>query len=133
MNGAAVTAIVIFAGAVSFVVFCNVTYILYGRLWFTAFLADAPVPLLTIVGMSLRKVRPRTVVDAYITAKKAGVPVTILDLERHCLEGRDVARMVDAMAEAKNGGRSLSLDDAATYDSSETTSEPAAAAAGNHG
>jgi uncharacterized protein YqfA (UPF0365 family) len=45
----------------------------YGQLWFQAFWSKAPVTFLELLGMSLRKVNARTIVQAKIMATQAGL------------------------------------------------------------
>ena len=45
----------------------------YGKLWLQAVMSNAHVSLFTLVGMSLRQVHARTIVEAKIMAMQAGV------------------------------------------------------------
>lgn len=70
-------------------------------LWFQAFVSGTPVPLLNIIGMSLRKIPPRIIVNARITAYKAGLKqIEVADLETHYLAGGNVITVVSAMIAA---------------------------------
>ena len=42
-------------------------------LWFQAFVSGTPIPFFNIIGMSLRKIPPRMIVNARINAYKAGL------------------------------------------------------------
>ena len=42
-------------------------------LWFQAFVSGTPIPLFTIIGMSLRKIPPRVIVNVRINLYKAGL------------------------------------------------------------
>ncbi|HYF01020.1 MAG TPA: flotillin-like FloA family protein, partial [Planctomycetota bacterium] len=53
----------------------------YGLLWVQAIASGARVGLLDLVGMSLRKVSPVTIVTARIMSVKAGIPVNTPLLE----------------------------------------------------
>ena len=58
-------------------------------LWFQAFVSGTPIPLFNIVGMSLRKIPPREIVNARINLFKAGLKtITVADLETHYPGGR---------------------------------------------
>src|SRR6266404_6200225 len=60
----------------------------YISLWFQAIVSGTPIPLLNIIGMSLRKIPPRVIVNARITTFKAGLKtITVNDLETHYLAG----------------------------------------------
>src|SRR5215208_6496457 len=65
----------------------------YGKLWVQAVMSNAHVSLFTLVGMSLRQVHARTIVEAKIMAMQAGVGtdphtgITTRRLEAHSLAG----------------------------------------------
>lgn len=70
-------------------------------LWFQAFVSGTPIPLFNIVGMSLRKIPPKIIVNARITAYKAGLKdITVSDLETHYLAGGHVTDVVQALIAA---------------------------------
>lgn len=70
-------------------------------LWFQAFVSGTPIPLFNIIGMSLRKIPPRTIVNARINAFKAGLKdISVSDLETHYLAGGHVPEVVAAMIAA---------------------------------
>ena len=67
-------------------------------LWFQAFVSGTPIPLFNIIGMSLRKIPPRLIVNARITAYKAGLKdISVSDLETHYLAGGHVPEVVAAL------------------------------------
>lgn len=70
-------------------------------LWFQAFVSGTRIPILNIIGMSLRKIPPRVIVNARITAYKAGLKdVSVSDLETHYLAGGHVTEVVQALIAA---------------------------------
>jgi len=70
-------------------------------LWFQAFVSGIPIPFFNIIGMSLRKIPPRIIVQVRINAYKAGLKtITVADLETHFLAGGHVKEVVDAMIAA---------------------------------
>lgn len=70
-------------------------------LWFQAFVSGTPISLFNIIGMSLRKIPPRVIVNARINAFKAGLKtLTVSDLETHYLAGGHVQEVVNAMIAA---------------------------------
>ncbi len=70
-------------------------------LWFQAFVSGTPIPLFNIIGMSLRKIPPKVIVNARITAYKAGLKdVSVSDLETHYLAGGHVTDVVQALIAA---------------------------------
>jgi len=70
-------------------------------LWFQAFVSGTPIRLFNIIGMSLRKIPPRIIVNARINLFKAGLKdITVADLETHHLAGGDVVNVANAMIAA---------------------------------
>lgn len=70
-------------------------------LWFQAFVSGTPIPLFNLIGMSLRKVPLRVVVNARINLFKAGLKqVSVSDLETHYLAGGHVSEVATAMIAA---------------------------------
>ncbi len=71
-------------------------------LWFQAFVSGTPISLFNIVGMSLRKIPPRTIVNARINLFKAGLKqITVSDLETHYLAGGHITNVVEALIAAE--------------------------------
>lgn len=88
----------------------------YGLLWIQALMSGARVGLLNIVGMSLRKVSPVTIVTARVMSVKAGIPVDSDKLEAHYLAKGNVIRVVTALIAANKAKISLSFEQAAAID-----------------
>jgi uncharacterized protein YqfA (UPF0365 family) len=77
-------------------------------LWFQAFVSGTPIPLFNIIGMSLRKIPPRVIVNARINLFKAGLKqITVSDLETHFLAGGHVTNVVEALIAADKANISL--------------------------
>jgi uncharacterized protein YqfA (UPF0365 family) len=91
-------------------------YVIPLRLWIAAWASGAYVGLTTLVGMRLRRVPPGVVVTARISAVKAGLQVSINELEAHYLAGGDVARVVNALISADKANIPLPLKRAAAID-----------------
>lgn len=73
----------------------------YIALWFQAFVSGTPISLFNIIGMSLRKIPPKIIVNARITAFKAGLKdVSVGDLETHYLAGGHITEVVQALIAA---------------------------------
>jgi uncharacterized protein YqfA (UPF0365 family) len=63
--------------------------------------SGTPIPLFNIIGMSLRKIPPRVIVNARITLFKAGLKdISVSDLETHYLAGGHVQDVAMAMIAA---------------------------------
>lgn len=70
-------------------------------LWFQAFVSGTRIPLTNIIGMSLRKIPPKVIVNARINAFKAGLKdVSVSDLETHYMAGGHVTEVVQALIAA---------------------------------
>src|SRR5919106_5129141 len=85
-------------------------------LWIAAWASGAYVGLLTLVGMRFRRVPPTVVVTARISSVKAGVDVSLNDLEAHYLAGGNVVRVVNALISADKANIPLPFKRAAAID-----------------
>ena len=93
-----------------------ILYIVPIPLWVAAWSSGAYVGLPTLVGMRLRRVPPATVVTARISAAKAGLHVSIDDLEAHYLAGGNVVRVVNALISADKANIEMPFKRAAAID-----------------
>jgi len=84
--------------------------------WLRALLAKAPVNPVTLIAMRLRQVPYSLVVDARITATKAGIPLSIDDLEAHYLAGGNMIPTVHAIIAARKAGIELDWQRACAID-----------------
>ncbi len=89
----------------------------YGQLWFQAYWSKARVTFFELLGMSLRKVNARTIVQARIMAVQAGLgDLTARKLEAHYLAGGDVPRVIRALIAAQRADLDLDYDRACAID-----------------
>jgi uncharacterized protein YqfA (UPF0365 family) len=105
--------------ATLFLVIVGASLVLYFipiRLWIAAWASGAYVGLLTLIGMRLRRVPPGTVVTANISAVKAGLTISLNDLEAHYLAGGNVVNVVNAMISADKANISMPFKRAAAID-----------------
>jgi uncharacterized protein YqfA (UPF0365 family) len=86
------------------------------NLWIAAWASGAYVGLTTLIAMRLRRVPPSTIVTARISAVKAGIEVTLNDLEAHFLAGGNVVRVVNALISADKANIPLTFKRAAAID-----------------
>ncbi len=93
-----------------------VLYLVPIPLWIAAWASGSYVGLLTLIGMRLRRVPPTTVVTARISAVKAGIDLSVNDLEAHFLAGGNVVRVVNAMISADKANIPLPFKRAAAID-----------------
>ncbi|MBM7607038.1 uncharacterized protein YqfA (UPF0365 family) [Lysinibacillus composti] len=85
-------------------------------LWISALAAGVRVSIFTLVGMRLRRVIPARIVNPLIKAHKAGLDVTINQLESHYLAGGNVDRVVNALIAAQRANIELSFERCAAID-----------------
>jgi len=93
-----------------------VLYLIPVRLWIAAFASGAYVGLFTLVGMRLRRVPPSTIVTARISAVKAGLDISVNDLEAHFLAGGNVVNVVNALISADKANIAMPFKRAAAID-----------------
>ena len=84
--------------------------------WLRAWLAGAWVSPFNLVAMRLRQVPYGLVVDARITARKAGIDLTVDDVEAHYLAGGNVIATVQAIIAAQKAGIALNWQRACAID-----------------
>jgi uncharacterized protein YqfA (UPF0365 family) len=85
-------------------------------LWISAIAADVKVGIGALVGMRLRRVSPSKIVLPLIKAVKAGLTVTVNQLEAHYLAGGNVNQVVDALIAAHRADMNLAFERAAAID-----------------
>lgn len=86
-------------------------------LWFQAFVSGTPIPLFNIIGMSLRKIPPRLIVNARINLFKAGLKqISVADLETHYLAGGHITNLVEALIAADKANIPLDWRQATAID-----------------
>ena len=93
-----------------------ILYLIPVRLWIAAFASGAYVGLFTLVGMRLRRVPPGTIITARISAVKAGLDISVNDLEAHYLAGGNVVNVVNAMISADKANIVMPFKRAAAID-----------------
>jgi uncharacterized protein YqfA (UPF0365 family) len=105
-----------------FALLCAWAVVRYGALWFQAYLSGAEVRLMSLIGMSFRRVNPRMIVTAQIMGAQAGLNtaapsgINTARLEGHFLAGGDVMQVIRAMIVAHVAGMKLDFDRAAAID-----------------
>ena len=84
--------------------------------WFIALVSNAHVSISRLVGMKLRRIKYRMLVDVYIRAKKAGLDIDIAELESHVMAGGNISNVVNALISAHSANIDLSLQSAKAID-----------------
>jgi len=85
-------------------------------LWISAMAAGVPTGIFTLIGMRLRRVPPAQIVNPLIKAVKAGLLITVNQLEAHYLAGGNVDRVVNALVAAARANIPLPFERAAAID-----------------
>ncbi|TCT27020.1 uncharacterized protein YqfA (UPF0365 family) [Melghiribacillus thermohalophilus] len=85
-------------------------------LWISALAAGVKISIFTLIGMRLRRVVPKMVINPLIKAHKAGVDVNTNQLESHYLAGGNVDRVVNALIAAERANIELSFERCAAID-----------------
>ena len=85
-------------------------------IWIQSIVSGAPVGLLDLFMMRLRKVQPSVIVLNRISAKKAGLELGTAPLEAHFLAGGNIERVVRAMIAADKAKIDLPWDRATAID-----------------
>jgi len=89
----------------------------YFKLWLRGFVTKARIGPMSLVFMSLRKVKPNVIVDTKIMAVQAGLTdITTEDMEAHYLAGGNIRNVVRALIASHRAKISLNWDTAAAID-----------------
>ncbi|NQT40763.1 MAG: flotillin-like protein FloA [Planctomycetes bacterium] len=115
----------VIVGVVVFVLFAiavAILAIIYGGMWFQAYMSNARVSMISLIGMTFRQVDARVIVQAKIMAMQAGVGtdprtgITTNRLEAHYLAGGNVPKVIRAIIAAHRADIDLDFDRAAAID-----------------
>ncbi|HIV82296.1 MAG TPA: flotillin-like protein FloA [Candidatus Salinicoccus merdavium] len=107
---------VIFLIVVIFIVLSFILSFVPVGLWISAIAAGVKVGIFTLVGMRLRRVKPKRVIEPMIKAHKAGLDLSTNQLEAHFLAGGNVDRVVDALIAAQRANINLTFERCAAID-----------------
>jgi uncharacterized protein YqfA (UPF0365 family) len=94
----------------------------YGTLWIRAHMSGADVRMMSLIGMSLRRVKPSMIVTAKVMGRQAGLNIdrhlgmSTARLEAHFLADGDVMNVLRAIIAAHRAGIDLDFDRAAAID-----------------
>lgn len=98
--------------AVIIVIICIVPI----NVWFRALASGAHVSMFRLIGMKMRKVDYKKLVNIYIVSQKAGLDIPIGELETHLMAGGDIEKVVDALIAAHSAKMDLTLEQAKAID-----------------
>ncbi len=102
--------------AVGLIAFFLFLYFVPVNLWITAIFSGVKVGLFDLVFMRVRRVQPRIIVESLITSTKAGLNLSVADLETHYLAGGHVPSVIKALISADKANIELSFKQAAAID-----------------
>jgi uncharacterized protein YqfA (UPF0365 family) len=92
-------------------------YFIPVRLYIAAIASGVKIKIFQdLIGMRLRRVPPALIVNAMITATKAGIVVFQGKLEAHFLAGGNVPRVINALISAEKANLGLTFERAAAID-----------------
>ena len=84
--------------------------------WFRALMSGAHISMFRLVGMKLRKVDYKKIVNQYILARKAGIKIYDSEIETHMMAGGNVEQVIDALIAAHSAKLDLSIEQAMAID-----------------
>ena len=84
--------------------------------YFIALVSKAHVSMSRLIGMKMRRIKYKMLVDVYIRARKAGLNIDITELESHIMAGGNVSNVVNALISAHSANINLSLQEAKAID-----------------
>lgn len=85
-------------------------------LWISSLASNVRIGILNLVGMKLRRVKPAKIVNPLIKARKAGLNLSVNQLEAHYLAGGNVDNVVNALIASERAGIDLQFEKAAAID-----------------
>ena len=91
--------------AVMLILFGFIFFVNFGRLYIQAYSSGCKTPIKDFVGMWLRKVKPKVIVESLIMAHKAGLTEVQNDkLEAHYMARGNVKRVVTSLVVVSKAG-----------------------------
>ena len=107
----------ILLGVLALIVVAVIAFFLaFGKLWLQAYSSGCPVPVKEFIGMYLRKVNPRAIVEVLVMGHKAGVPVDVDKLQAHVLARGNVRAVMQALVAASRANIDLTFERSAAID-----------------
>ena len=85
-------------------------------LWISALASGVHVSIATLIGMRFRRINPARIVLPLVKATKAGLKVSMNEMEAHLLAGGNVDRVINALIAAQSAQIPLSFEDCRAID-----------------
>ena len=86
------------------------------KIWFRSLVSGVKISMAKLIGMKWRGIKVTPLVDAYISAKKAGLDISIDELESHVLARGDEIKVVNALISAHSANMELAAETARAID-----------------
>ena len=102
--------------AVVVVILAGILVLVPINVWFRALASGAHVSMMRLIGMKMRKVDYKKIINIYIVSQKAGLNIPIVELETHLMAGGDIEKVVDALIAAHSAKLDLTLEMAKAID-----------------
>lgn len=100
----------------------GIAFLVYGKLWFQAYMSSADVSIISLIGMGFRQVNATLIVQAKVMVAQAGLDISSRNgistqrLEAHYLAGGNVMGVIHAIISAHRAEIELDFDRAAAID-----------------
>lgn len=86
------------------------------KVWIRTLVSGCHISMPKLIGMRLRKLDCKLIIDNFILAQKAGLNIKISELETHFMAGGHVDKLVDALIAAHSAKLNLTLEQAIAID-----------------
>jgi uncharacterized protein YqfA (UPF0365 family) len=107
--------LVVLIGIIGLLVVLFFSFVPIG-LWISSLAANVKVSIFNLIGMRLRRVKPDRIVLPLIKATKAGLNLSVNQLEAHYLAGGNIDGVVNALIASERAGIDLPFEKAAAID-----------------
>ena len=107
--------LIVIAAVVLFILIMFFSFVPIG-LWISAMAAGVHVGIFSLVGMRLRRVVPSRIILPLVKATKAGLKLSVNQLEAHYLAGGNVDGVVNALIASSRAGMNIPFEMAAAID-----------------
>ncbi len=110
-----ITPIIIIAAIALILLIILLHYIPFGT-WIRAMASGVHVSIRSLIGMRIRHISPTRLIDPLIKANKAGLNLSITQLETHYLAGGNVDHVINALIAAQRANISMAFEKACAID-----------------
>ena len=86
------------------------------KIWFKSLTNNSKVSMVQLMALKQRKLNVAEIVDYHIAARKAGIYISLDEIETHMAAGGNVNKVINALVSAENAKVNLSVDLAKAID-----------------